>query len=119
LLLCIQKLNRMHEDNIILEIEGIPQHIKPMGFCIASNRITIDGAKVGYMYREEGDGENDSGWRFLAGDETDEYVEDSANGKIFDVNIIAHHDPAIIPFLKYPYDTELERVENKETFQEL
>jgi len=109
----------MHEDNIILEIDGIPQHIKPMGFCIVSNRITIDGAMVGYMYREEGDGENDSGWRFLAGDETEEYVEDSANGKIFDVNIIAHHDKAIIPFLNYPYDSELERIEGKETFQEL
>lgn len=109
----------MHEDNIIIQIEDIPQHIKPMGFCIASNRITIDGSKVGYMYREEGDGENDSGWRFLAGDETQEYVDDSANGKIFDINIIAHHDPAIIPFLNSPFDSEFERVDGTDVFQKV
>lgn len=109
----------MHEDKIVLQTENIPQHIKPMGFCIASNKITLEGAKVGYMYREEGDQENDSGWRILAGTETQEYVDDSENGKIFDLNIIAHHDPAIIPYLKYPYNTELERVEGKDLFQEI
>ena len=109
----------MHEDNIIIQIEDIPQHFKPIGFCVASNRITMEGAKVGYMYREEGDREADSGWRFLAGDETEEYAEDPANGKIFDVNIIAHHDPAIIPFLNSPIDSEFERIEGEDTFQEL
>jgi hypothetical protein len=100
----------MHEDKIALQIEGIPQHIKPMGFCIVSNKITVDGEKVGYMYREEKVDFEDSGWRFLAGTEEEEYAEDPANGKIFDVNIIAHHDPAIIPYLKMKAGTELERV---------
>jgi hypothetical protein len=38
--------------------------------CIASDRITVDGCKVGYMYREEPyqNGRPDSGWRFLAGE---------------------------------------------------
>ena len=39
--------------------------IEPMGYCIASDRITVDGGKVGYIYREEGDEPADSGWRFL------------------------------------------------------
>ena len=45
--------------------------------CIATDRITVDGLPVGYMYREkpeEGDPfeRYDSGWRFTAGDESDE-----------------------------------------------
>lgn len=109
----------MHEDKIVIQTENIPQLIKPMGFCIVSNKITLEGAKVGFMYREEGDGENDSGWRILAGNETQEYVDDSDNGKIFDLNIIANHDPAIIPYLKYPYNSELERIEQTDVFQQL
>ncbi len=99
----------MHEDRIAIQVDDIPQHIKPMGFCVASNKITVDGEKVGYMYREEKVDDEDSGWRFLAGTEDEEYAEDPANGKIFDVNIIAHHDPSIIPFLKLKIGTELER----------
>lgn len=109
----------MHEDKIVIPIENIPNRIKPMGFCIVSNKITLEGAKVGYMYREEGDGENDSGWRILAGTETQEYVDDEENGKIFDLNIIANHDPAIIPYLNLPFDTELERIPGTDSFQKI
>jgi hypothetical protein len=57
--------------------------IKPLaterGSCFASDRITVDGKPVGFMYREEGDSDLDSGWRFLAGDESDDYLDDPAN----------------------------------------
>lgn len=99
----------MKKIKFTIPIEDIPQVINPMGFCIASNRITVDGEKVGYMYREEPYDEEDSGWRFLAGDETEEYLDDPFNGKIFDVNIIAHFDQAIIPHLSLPIGKELER----------
>ena len=44
--------------------------------CIATNRITVEGCKVGYCYREKADGDWDSGWRFTAGDESDKYMDD-------------------------------------------
>jgi hypothetical protein len=59
----------------------------------------IDGCKVGYMYREAPDNDIDSGWRFLAGDESDGYMNDAANHGIYDVNTIANYDPEIIPYL--------------------
>ena len=31
--------------------------------CIASDRIMVEGRKVGYMYREHADRKEDSGWR--------------------------------------------------------
>lgn len=74
--------------------------------CFATNRITVDGAKVGYMYREEPDADSelpDSGWRFFAGDETDEYVNNFDNIKIFALQTICDFDKDIIPYLNAPY----------------
>ena len=49
--------------------------------CIATNRITVEGCKVGYCYREKPDGGWDSGWRFTAGDESEEYMDDPNNAR--------------------------------------
>ncbi len=51
----------------------------------------------------------DSGWRFFAGDESEEYLADPANVEIYDVNTIANYDPEIVPFLDDPVPVELER----------
>ncbi|WP_177765792.1 DUF2185 domain-containing protein [Flavobacterium sp. I3-2] len=83
-----------------------------MGYCIATDRITIDGLKVGYMYRENPDDAQDSGWRFFAGDEADEYVNNPENIGVFDVNTIVHYDNDIIKFLDSPYETSFVRNEN-------
>lgn len=72
------------------------------GSCIATDRITVDGRPIGYMYREEADDQSDSGWRFFAGDEDDAYANDPGNLELYDVNTIANCDPAIIPFLSAP-----------------
>ena len=69
------------------------------GSCLASDRITMDGQPVGYMYREQGDNYLDSGWRFLAGDESEAYLMEPENFALFDVNTIANYDPAIVPHL--------------------
>ena len=73
-----------------------------LGSCIASDRITVDGCPVGYMYREAPDSAVDSGWRFLAGDESEEYLGDADRFELYDVNTIANHDEAIIEWLESP-----------------
>lgn len=75
------------------------------GACTATDRITVDGKRVGYMYREEPRHRDDSGWSFFAGDESDEYANNPANLAIYDVNTIANYDPEIIPFLDKPAGT--------------
>ncbi|HEX3652216.1 MAG TPA: DUF2185 domain-containing protein [Rhizomicrobium sp.] len=80
--------------------------IKPLatghGSCIASDRITVDGRPVGFMYRERTDSDLDSGWRFMAGDESDEYLANPDNFGLHDVNTVANYDPAIVPLLTAP-----------------
>jgi len=80
--------------------------------CIATNRITVEGRKVGYCYREEPDGGWDSGWRFTAGDESEAYMDDPNNAGIYKLNTICNDDPDIIPLLHTPAPCAFERDEN-------
>ena len=84
--------------------------------CMASNRITVDGARVGYMYREENDSQYpDSGWTFFAGDEDEEYTANADNFHVFELNTICNYDPSIIPYLNLPYGIAL--IRNGEDFE--
>jgi len=72
------------------------------GSCFATDRITVDGERVGYMYREASTDRFDSGWRFFAGDESQEYVDNPQNLAIYSVNTIVNYDPEITAFLDEP-----------------
>ena len=90
-----------------------PGDIKPLvsghGYCFATDMITVDGHKIGYMYREAPDSADDSGWRFFAGTESEQYLADVANTSIYDVNTIANYDGEIIPLLDSPVGSAFER----------
>src|SRR4051794_15524140 len=85
--------------------------VPQMGGCYASDRIVIDGEKVGFMYRELPDKEYLTGWIFMAGDEPREYVENVDHWGIYEINTICNYDPAIIPYLKEVYGMALSRKE--------
>ncbi|HOP04320.1 MAG TPA: DUF2185 domain-containing protein [Tenuifilaceae bacterium] len=109
----------MEEFKYKLKPEEIKELIPSMGYCYASDMVTVDGYKVGFMHREAREEEGDSGWRFYSGFETEEYVDDEHNIMMFDVNYIANLDPAIIPYLKLRTGAELERVEGTDKFERI
>jgi len=80
-----------------------PNEIAPIalgrGGCLASDRFVVDGVKVGLMYRETPSRKEDSGWRFLAGDEDPAYMANPDLHGVYNVNTIANYDPDIMPFL--------------------
>lgn len=84
------------------------------GSCIASDMITVDGNRVGWMYREEPDNPIDSGWRFFSGLESQDYADDSSKFAIYDVNTIANYDPEIVSYLDAPVGSAFERDPNGE-----
>jgi hypothetical protein len=67
--------------------------------CYVTKRVLNDGARVGYMYREEPDNESDSGWRFTANDESDEYMDDSKNTVFVSVGAVLSKDDSFIHLL--------------------
>lgn len=71
--------------------------------------ITVDGFRVGFMYRQEPEFKADSGWRFLSGSESQEYLDNADHLTICDVNTIANYDPEIIPPLDAPIGSAFER----------
>jgi hypothetical protein len=77
--------------------------IKPLalqrGGCFATDMITVEGLKVGFMYRQKPDFDADSGWRFISGGESQAYLDEPDNLAIYDVNTIVNYDPDIIPYL--------------------
>jgi hypothetical protein len=91
----------------------LAEEMKPLatnrGGCFATDMITVDGQKVGYMYREDPRNDQDSGWVFTAGQESQAYMDDAANHGIYDINTIANYDPDIVPFLDAPPGTAFER----------
>ena len=102
-----------------LKAEEIKRLIPPLGDCIATDKITVEGLKVGYMYRENPYNDIDSGWRIFSDTETQEYVEDSNNSEIYDLNTIANYDAAIIPYLEMPIGIKLERIANSDEFRKV
>lgn len=100
-----------------------PDEIKPLaeerGAAFATDYIMVDGQKVGYLYRVEPEDEEDSGWCFMAGHETQEYMDNPENLGLYDVNTIANYDPEIIPLLDAPYETAYARNEETGEFEEV
>lgn len=98
------------------EREKLIGFIPYIGSCMVSDKITVEGELVGFMYREQPDFEADSGWRFLSDTETQEYADDLDNWGIYDTKTIANYDHAIIPYVHFPIGTALERVKGSDTF---
>ncbi len=83
--------------------------------CMATDRITVDGCKIGYMYREEPDSDYpDSGWRFFEGTEDEDYMNNVQNSGVYKLNTICNYDSSIIPLLNSPYGSAFYRDENGE-----
>ncbi|WP_431236175.1 immunity protein Imm33 domain-containing protein (plasmid) [Mycolicibacterium psychrotolerans] len=64
-----------------------------------SDRVCVDGHRVGYMYRD------DWGWNFFSGDEDRRYLDDAANLSLLTLNEAANFDRAILPYLNEPPGT--------------
>lgn len=97
------------EKKLRIPPEKIRRLIQKMGACSATDRITVDGMDVGWMCRVPPENEEDSGWRFLAGDESNDYLDNPDNHGIYDVNTICNYDDSIIPFLHAAPGTAYER----------
>lgn len=75
--------------------------------CLATDKILVEGHPVGYLYREdpsEAMGE-DSGWRFFAGTEDEDYLSNPENSGLYDLNTLCNCSPDILPLLAAPAGT--------------
>ncbi|WP_317931068.1 DUF2185 domain-containing protein [Halioxenophilus sp. WMMB6] len=80
-----------------------------IGYVIISSEIVLSGKPVGYFYREEPDNENDSGWRFFSGDESQEFADDPQNFMMYNVSTIVELDPSVASYLRHEQPVAFER----------
>lgn len=102
-------INTEHDDDDNL----VERYIKR---CFVTRRILSDGAKVGYLYREDPDNEDDSGWRFTANDESDEYMDDSDNSAYVSVGLVLSKDDSFIHLLDSPAGASFARDPDTQEF---
>jgi hypothetical protein len=100
----------------LLRSDQIKPVAEGLGACMASDRITLDGKRVGYMYREDPSEKHDSGWRFFSGDESIAYTENPENFAFYDVNTIANYDRSIVPLLEVTAPCAFERGDSEQEF---
>ncbi len=86
------------------------------GYVLASKYLVDYRMRVGYMYREKAEG-NDSGWRFFAGSETNEYLADPTHVGMYDIKTILELDPSVEPYLDVEPGTELTRIKGTNRFE--
>lgn len=74
--------------------------------CFVSNRVLYDGAKVGYLYREEPVHNDDSGWRITAGTEPEDYMDNADNVSYVSLGAVLNLDDRIVGLLDSPPGSE-------------
>jgi hypothetical protein len=89
--------------------------------CFVTNRILIDNQQVNYLYREDPETEpdekyKDSGWRFLAGDEDDVYMDNPENTQYTSIGTVLNIDDSFIHLLDYPVGSSFIRDEDSGLF---
>ncbi len=90
--------------------------MEKFGFVLATKMLVEGKRKVRFMYREEAQNPQDSGWRFFCGDEEDDYVNDPDNIGVYDVNTILDIDRSILPYLSSIPGIALERTDENAVF---
>ena len=83
---------------------------------IASRRLFESDAFAGYVYREEPDHPNDSGWRVMVGDETEEDVDDADAFGMYSESDLTEITPHFSAVIETPWPCEFERDGSEDEF---
>lgn len=69
------------------------------GYALVSRDLLENGGPISYMYFEQADNADDSGWRFFSGRETNAYINDPDNIEMMDLGLLAAKYPDVLPYL--------------------
>ncbi|MGA8986746.1 immunity protein Imm33 domain-containing protein [Aeromicrobium sp.] len=67
---------------------------------LVSRRSHVEDVRPAHVYREDPDGESDSGWRAMVGDEADEEIGDAANLLLQSLGYLLDRWPELRPVFK-------------------
>lgn len=70
--------------------------------CFATNRILQDGQKVGFFFRDAPIRPTDSGWQFMSGEESQNYLDDARNLQVVSLGAVLRCDDRMVDLLDLP-----------------
>lgn len=79
-----------------------------------SKKITKEGWKAGYIWRDEPLNERDSGWSFMAGNEDEAYVNDPGNLVLMTIHQFLDLDRDVWKYIHHPAGTGMVRISSSE-----
>jgi hypothetical protein len=82
------------------DIISLPQ--KYSKHCFVTNNILYEGTKIGYLYRENPDHDDDSGWRIMPAEVSDEYLNNAENCSYVSLGAVLTRDDSIVDILSTP-----------------
>jgi hypothetical protein len=84
--------------------------------AMASEDCFAEGECVRFIYREQPENENDSGWRLFSGKESDEYANNPDNIRLPIVGYLVDWDPTLLAPLKNGVGSVFERFDKKQNW---
>jgi hypothetical protein len=94
------------------------EEVKLKKYAFASRRA-LSADYIGYCYRDTPENNIDSGWRFLYGDEDDDFLDNPTNSESVYPEEMLSINPALDVILGAPVGTEFEWDEESESYIEL
>lgn len=85
--------------------------------CVATEVITTRQKPVGYAYREKPVSATDSGWRFLSGSESEQYMDQPSHYVTCVLADFAREHPEVVPLLEHPVGSAFARAKAGDAFQ--
>jgi hypothetical protein len=86
-------------------------------YAFVSKRA-LEADHIGYCYRDEPENNIDSGWRFLYGDEDEDYLDNPTNSEAVYPEDMLSINPALDSILSAPVHAEFEWEDESQTYIE-
>jgi hypothetical protein len=87
-------------------------------YAILSKRA-LETDRIGYCYRDVPENNIDSGWRFLYGDEDEDYLDNPTNAETIYLEQALSINPALDNILSAPAGSEFEWDDEQEIYVEI
>lgn len=104
------------KDDVPPRTQGEEQTVKKYAFV---SRRAIENDHIGYCYRDYPETNIDSGWRFLYGDEDQEYLDNPANNEAIYPEEMLSINPALDLILSASFNSEFEWDDESQAYIEI
>lgn len=97
---------------------SIPEYTDSQKYAFVTQKA-LDNNYIGYCYRENSEIKIDSGWRFLFGDEDEDYLDNPDNSETKDLSEILEWKPELATIITLRRGLEFEWDDEKKEFIEI